>query len=266
LGPFAQPDSLIPEHSQGAQAWDRYAYVNNNPLRYNDPTGHCAGPLLVICVGVPLAGALLILSSAPGDTWVVNNNPTGELQFWSGVSLLAAKFPLAEVASNIYDCSQGFCDPSLMAPGSVSGYRESTEALQISENVTNPLPKTQRFARAVPEDVARKIEAGFTNVTLARPGDPDVFITAAEDLARYRTQSAVESRLALPSGPQRAVVTFKYDWEAGGIASPILRNYPEFIGGGITAGGAREWVIPNRPLSKLLDERLIWDIKVRYLK
>jgi hypothetical protein len=22
------------------QAWDRYAYVNNNPLRYNDPSGH----------------------------------------------------------------------------------------------------------------------------------------------------------------------------------------------------------------------------------
>jgi hypothetical protein len=35
-----QPDSLIPEPGQGAQAWDRYAYVNNNPLRYNDPSGH----------------------------------------------------------------------------------------------------------------------------------------------------------------------------------------------------------------------------------
>jgi RHS repeat-associated protein len=40
LGRFAQPDSLIPEQSQGVQAWDRYAYVNNNPLRYNDPSGH----------------------------------------------------------------------------------------------------------------------------------------------------------------------------------------------------------------------------------
>jgi hypothetical protein len=30
---------MIPS-TQGTQAWDRYAYVNNNPVRYNDPTGH----------------------------------------------------------------------------------------------------------------------------------------------------------------------------------------------------------------------------------
>jgi RHS repeat-associated protein len=40
LGRFAQPDSLIPEQSQGAQAWDRFGYANNNPVRYTDPTGH----------------------------------------------------------------------------------------------------------------------------------------------------------------------------------------------------------------------------------
>jgi RHS repeat-associated protein len=40
LGRFIQPDTIIPEKSQGVQAWDRYAYVNNNPIRYNDPSGH----------------------------------------------------------------------------------------------------------------------------------------------------------------------------------------------------------------------------------
>jgi RHS repeat-associated protein len=39
LGRFAQADTMIPI-GQGIQAWDRYAYVVNNPLRYTDPTGH----------------------------------------------------------------------------------------------------------------------------------------------------------------------------------------------------------------------------------
>ena len=39
LGRFAQADSIIPLESQGVQAWDRYAYVNNNPVRYLDPSG-----------------------------------------------------------------------------------------------------------------------------------------------------------------------------------------------------------------------------------
>ncbi len=31
----------MPTTTQGVQAWDRYAYVNNNPVIHNDPTGHC---------------------------------------------------------------------------------------------------------------------------------------------------------------------------------------------------------------------------------
>jgi len=40
LGRFAQADTLIPEASQGTQAWDRYAAMNNNPVRYIDPSGY----------------------------------------------------------------------------------------------------------------------------------------------------------------------------------------------------------------------------------
>jgi hypothetical protein len=41
LGRFAQADSIVPG---GVQGLDRYAYVNNNALRYTDPTGHyCEG-------------------------------------------------------------------------------------------------------------------------------------------------------------------------------------------------------------------------------
>jgi hypothetical protein len=39
LGRFAQADTLVPEPGNPI-AWDRYAYVMNNPLRFVDPSGH----------------------------------------------------------------------------------------------------------------------------------------------------------------------------------------------------------------------------------
>lgn len=39
LGRFIQPDSIIPDPAN-PQAFNRYSYVINNPVRYTDPTGH----------------------------------------------------------------------------------------------------------------------------------------------------------------------------------------------------------------------------------
>lgn len=44
LNHFTQPDSIVPD-PYNPQDWNRYAYVRNNPIRYNDPTGHvCSDP------------------------------------------------------------------------------------------------------------------------------------------------------------------------------------------------------------------------------
>ncbi len=37
LGRFAQADTIVPG---GVQGYDRYAYTNNNPIKYTDPSGH----------------------------------------------------------------------------------------------------------------------------------------------------------------------------------------------------------------------------------
>ena len=39
LNHFSQPDSIVPDPGN-SQDWDRYSYSRNNPLRYNDPSGH----------------------------------------------------------------------------------------------------------------------------------------------------------------------------------------------------------------------------------
>jgi hypothetical protein len=39
LGRFTQPDSIVPNPTN-SQSWNRLTYVNNNPVNYNDPTGH----------------------------------------------------------------------------------------------------------------------------------------------------------------------------------------------------------------------------------
>jgi RHS repeat-associated protein len=40
LGRFVQADTVIP-NAGSAKGFDRYAYVDNNPVLSNDPTGHC---------------------------------------------------------------------------------------------------------------------------------------------------------------------------------------------------------------------------------
>lgn len=39
IGRFIQPDTIIPNPAN-PQDFNRYTYVNNNPINYNDPTGH----------------------------------------------------------------------------------------------------------------------------------------------------------------------------------------------------------------------------------
>jgi RHS repeat-associated protein len=63
IGRFAQADSIVPE-SQGVQAWDRYAFVNNNPLRYTDPSGHWINFAIGAAVGAIIGGGSYAIGAA----------------------------------------------------------------------------------------------------------------------------------------------------------------------------------------------------------
>jgi hypothetical protein len=53
------------------QGWDRFAYTNNNPVRYTDPTGHCIGPVAVYCGAGLVFSALVVV----GITALIYSTP-----------------------------------------------------------------------------------------------------------------------------------------------------------------------------------------------
>jgi hypothetical protein len=81
--------------------------------------------------------------------------------------------------------------------------------------------------------------------TLGRPDAEDVFVTAAEDIAGLNAKELAK-RLTIPEKDVFTVVEF--DTPLIGLGSPIRRTDPGFVGRGRTAGGAREFVIPNGPV------------------
>jgi len=67
LGRFAQPDKIVPEVTQGIQAWDRFAYSNNSPIIHNDPSGNCIdGVSTAFCIAVAVGAVTGGISSAIG--------------------------------------------------------------------------------------------------------------------------------------------------------------------------------------------------------
>ncbi len=60
LGRFISPDSIVPG-LDNPQAWDRFSYTFNNPVRYVDPDGHNPIPLIILLI----VGAVALTADNP---------------------------------------------------------------------------------------------------------------------------------------------------------------------------------------------------------
>lgn len=91
LGRFIQPDTVVPD-AKNLQAYNRYTYVNNNPLKYVDPTGHFAWLAfgIAILVGALIGGATA--AAFGGNIWVgmLTGAITGAVFFGAGQAIQAA--------------------------------------------------------------------------------------------------------------------------------------------------------------------------------
>lgn len=113
---------------------------------------------------------------------------------------------------------------------------QAADAIAESEAlVNNPIPKT--LARVVPGEGPYQ--------TLAPPGSPDAFVTDASTIQGMNPDQ-ISQTLTIPENDTFTIIEFPTP--ESGIASPISRVNPGFVGFGQTAGGAPEFVIPNGPI------------------
>ena len=67
IGHFLQADSVVPG-IENSLAWNRFAYVNYNPMNHNDPTGHCDdGDSLYECLVKTIKKKARYWNGMPGE-------------------------------------------------------------------------------------------------------------------------------------------------------------------------------------------------------
>lgn len=207
------------------QSWNRYAYVQNNPLKYIDPDGE---QLVDFHRNIEL-----------------NKRVRSKLDFVPEL-ILDVLFPrdAASIAEN------SLIGPQALGTGFIA--KTVRQGLLTKTRINNPVPS--RVARVVDQ---RIVNRGATR--LGAPDAKDVFVTAADDILDIRFSESLAERLTLLNNEGKlrrgpfAVIEFD---TPSGIASPVFRTNPGFVGFGRTAGGAREFVLPNLTLEELTNVRI----------
>ena len=258
LARFISPDPYI-QDPYNTQSFNRYSYVWNNPLRHTDPTGEFI-PLII--AGIKIAGLAYGVYEAAE---VARGIATGEITGQEAVTGAVITAGIGVVGGAIVKLANKVTPPVVeeqIKDVVDKALRKNTDAQQnLSDNGT-PLKKeqgggdnntvvasdvssdaTKGVSNTVPDTVARVIPGNGPFPTLGLPGSKDVFVTAADDIAGL---SAKQLSKRLTIDPSDTFTVIKFPTPSSGIASPVNRLDKGFIGGGRTAGGAREFVIPNQ--------------------
>jgi RHS repeat-associated protein len=257
LGRFTSPDPLISSAKQNdPQSWNRYIYVGNRPLNYIDPSGldwiqHKNDSDVVngykwiegneVSKEDSQNGWDLVPGGGVGLTYTSKENrliKLGENGNWSDLGYVGPEINIwSGPGTDILGESLIFMASN--AAGEIAGfgvlYGISRLGATLGKTVTHTAPS--KLARVIPG------EGNFT--TLGRPTVDDVFVTAADDIAGLDAKQLAH-KITIPESKVFTVIEFptpRY-----GLASPVNRTNPGFVGFGKTAGGAREFVVPNGPI------------------
>ncbi|MBT9892738.1 type IV secretion protein Rhs, partial [Bacteroides xylanisolvens] len=249
--------------------WSPYAYCLGNPVRFIDPTGMVTEipPGFWASFGKGFSQPFVSFWNAvthPVETVtnVVNSIksviPTeagfgvGEQVLRSPMSPLGSTFNQLDVAQAIaYDKANG-----TMTSAEVIGnqwgdiaFDAVTTAVGAGVGRGTGLYKGQTLVtNSIPQKVARVIPDGIKTSMLGAPNQSDVFVTAAKDIKGLNAMQ-IANKLTIPQSSSGFKV-IEFRTPMNGLASPINRTNPGFVGKGRTLGGAREFTIPNQQIPK----------------
>ena len=106
----------------------------------------------------------------------------------------------------------------------------------------------------IPTRLVRVVPVNVQATTLARTTETDAFVANPAELKGLNADQ-IARKLTLKNadgsylkGPFKLI---EFDTPTEGLAQPLNRTNPGFVNGGKTAGGATEYVVPNRNIKEL---------------
>jgi RHS repeat-associated protein len=200
------------------QTLNLYAYVGNNPLGRADDDGHGwidPRPLMQfahdVTVGALKGFGRIAFSALSMTDSRITNPAYAHMQ----------DMPAALNYSNTTQAVAGTVAP-LVLPA-FGG------AVSVTATVSTIETESATVSAFLPETVARAIPASIDATTLAASGASDAFVTSGGAL-NGMTSSQISNALTIPESPSGFNI-FEFP-TPDGIASPINRTNPGFVGGG----------------------------------
>ncbi|MEM3434466.1 MAG: RHS repeat-associated core domain-containing protein, partial [Candidatus Methanomethyliaceae archaeon] len=162
VGRFIQADTVVPE-AGNPQSLNRYAYVNNNPLRYTDPSGHWLETVWDI---VNIGWDIHEVYRDPGNGWnwvalavdvgaaALPAVPAGAGLVVRGGKAAKAAAELASHADEVADVARVVAEAASHADKAVDALRavgqvvgEAADVLRGVENATEAVRETSSLPR-----------------------------------------------------------------------------------------------------------------------
>ena len=150
IGRFIQPDTIVPNPGD-AQAFDRYAYVLNNPLKYVDPTGHQAVCTMdaqnnMQCNDNAVTGGQTLTIDLADEPQSFNPDGTGFFMTMGGLLVGSLAVPLIApyVAALLPAATEGGTAAVTAACADGNCTNEITAATKLSQSVNQLTPEIGR--------------------------------------------------------------------------------------------------------------------------